>query len=299
MRRESSTITVDPAPLRVTSASLPNAIAGLPYGAQAINATGGYPPYQFALTQGTLPVPLTFTNGQVNGGVPTAVGPSSFTVTVTDSTGNTASGAFTLQVEATQPDLILSQASVSFAIIAGQTTLPTAANVTVGSSVASSLGYNVQVNPAASWLDVTPAGTTPGAVVIGLDPVNTPPLGAEHVSNDSNDRVSAVHVRVSAAYGGRDAGGNGARAAAFGGDSVVIVLSRGEQLADHGTAVESAEHGRRNDHRAVGDGAGCVGDVRGRHDTRDAGSRAIKRSGSDCRIRRSCRGQAITRAPSR
>jgi uncharacterized protein (TIGR03437 family) len=172
------TITIDPTPLQVISEALPNAIAGLPYGAQPINASGGFAPYTYAITQGALPSPLTFSNGQINGGVPTAAGSSSFTVTVTDAVGNAASGPFALVVEPTVPDLVLSQASVSFSIAANAAALPAAANVTVGSSVASSLGFNVLVNPAAPWLDFTQNGSTPGTIVIQLDPANAPQLGA-------------------------------------------------------------------------------------------------------------------------
>jgi uncharacterized protein (TIGR03437 family) len=97
---------------------------------------------------------------------------------VTDAVGNTASGPFTLQVEPTVPDLVLAQASVSFSIAAGAVNLPAAANVTVGSSVAPSLSFNVLANPAAPWLDFTQNGTAPGTMVIQLDPTNAPQLGA-------------------------------------------------------------------------------------------------------------------------
>ncbi len=170
-------INVNPAALQISAAALPSAMAGLPYGAQPINATGGFPPYTFAITQGSLPSPLTFGNGQINSGVPAGAGTSSFTVTVTDAIGNTASGSFTLLVEPTHPDLILSQGSVSFSLVTGAVTLPSAANVTVGSSVAASLGYNISINPAAPWLDVTPNGSTPGTVILALDAANAPPLG--------------------------------------------------------------------------------------------------------------------------
>ncbi len=172
------TITIDPAPLQIISTALPNAIAGLPYGPQPINASGGFAPYTFAITQGTLPAPLTFGSGQINSGVPAAAGSSSFTVTVTDAVGNAASGSFTLVVEPTAPDLVLSQASVSFSIAVGAVTLPAAANVTVGSSVAASLGFNVVANPAAPWLNFTQNGNAPGTLAIQLDPVNAPQLGA-------------------------------------------------------------------------------------------------------------------------
>ncbi len=172
------TITIDPAPLQIISAALPNAMAGLPYGAQPITASGGFAPYTFAITQGALPSPLTFSNGQINSGVPAAAGLSGFTVTVTDAVGSTASGQFTLVVEPTAPDLLLSQASVSFSIATNPVTLPAAANVTVGSSVAASLSFSVLANPPAPWLDFTQNGTAPGTIVIQLDPTTAPQLGA-------------------------------------------------------------------------------------------------------------------------
>ena len=172
----SFTVTVDPAALQLTSFSLPNAMARLPYGSQPVNATGGYPPYSFAITQGKLPSPLTFSNGQVNGGVPASPGAFDFIVTATDALGNSASGSFALTVEPTEPDLVLSQASVSFAALAGATAMPPAASVTVGSSVPAALAYTVQVTPAASWLQVTGDGTTPGVIAISLNPSTAPQL---------------------------------------------------------------------------------------------------------------------------
>ena len=169
------TITIDPAPLQVISAVLPNAIAGIPYGAQPINASGGLTPtFCGHARRAAFTADLrqradqrrSSRGGQVVG----------FTVTVTDAVGDTASGAFALVVEPTVPNLVLSQATVSFSIAANAVSLPAAANVTAGSSVAASLSFNVLANPAAPWLDFT--GNAPGTIVIQLDPANAPQLGA-------------------------------------------------------------------------------------------------------------------------
>lgn len=72
-------------PLTVTTADLPDAVAGSPY-ATGINATGGAGPYAFAVTSGALPpgVGLDGTSGALTG-VPTAAGTYDFEVKVVDS----------------------------------------------------------------------------------------------------------------------------------------------------------------------------------------------------------------------
>lgn len=92
-----------PAALSVPAATLPQAYDGFAYSANA-TVTGGYGPYTYALASGSLPAGLKLAaNGQVYG-TPSAAGTSTFTVTVTDSFGNTAtSGTQTLTVSSTPP----------------------------------------------------------------------------------------------------------------------------------------------------------------------------------------------------
>jgi hypothetical protein len=81
------------------------------------------------------------------------------------------SAPFQLTVEATRTDLILSQASLAFSLNTGATSVPSGANVSVRSSVASlPLNYSVAVMPAVTWLDVTGGGSTPGVIGVSLDP---------------------------------------------------------------------------------------------------------------------------------
>ncbi|MEZ2347772.1 beta strand repeat-containing protein [Terriglobus sp. RCC_193] len=92
-------VTVRPmTPLSLTGA-LPNATLGVAY-TQTLHATGGLPPYTYAVTAGSLPAGLSLSGAGVVSGTPTAVGASSFTVTATDSqsTPQTASLALTMQV---------------------------------------------------------------------------------------------------------------------------------------------------------------------------------------------------------
>jgi large repetitive protein len=77
------TFTVNPVPPLSLTGSLPNATLGVPY-TQTLAATGGIPPYTYALTAGSLPPGLTLSSTGTISGTPTAVGASSFTVTATD-----------------------------------------------------------------------------------------------------------------------------------------------------------------------------------------------------------------------
>src|ERR1019366_4401249 len=105
---------------------------------QIIAVTGGNTPYTFKVTTGALPggLMLSPTTGQISG-TPTAAGPFNFTVTATDSTppnGVTVSAQFQITVQASGPNLILSQNSFAFSLKLGATGLPSGANVSVRSS---------------------------------------------------------------------------------------------------------------------------------------------------------------------
>jgi alpha-tubulin suppressor-like RCC1 family protein len=80
----------------ITTASVPNAVAGTPYSA-TISATGT-PPLSFAVTAGFLPAGLTLdpTTGTISG-TPTTANDPAFTVTVSNAQGS-ASQAFSITV---------------------------------------------------------------------------------------------------------------------------------------------------------------------------------------------------------
>jgi uncharacterized protein YhjY with autotransporter beta-barrel domain len=84
------TITVDPA-------TLPDTTAGLTY-SQTITATGGVGPYTFAVTAGALPNGLGLSSVGALSGTTTTSGTFNFTVTATDTYGQTASRAYTVVV---------------------------------------------------------------------------------------------------------------------------------------------------------------------------------------------------------
>jgi uncharacterized protein (TIGR03437 family) len=100
------TITITPGgPLGIVTASLPGGILGAAY-SQAIQGTGGFPPYKWSIAAGTLPSGLTLDPAAgVVSGAPLAVATSSFTVMATDSASppNTAKQALSIAVVAPPP----------------------------------------------------------------------------------------------------------------------------------------------------------------------------------------------------
>jgi len=79
----------------ITSSALPDAYRGSPYPA-ALEASGGSPPYSWALASGTPPPGLTLSSEGRFSGTATASGAFSFTARVTDSRGSTGSRALTV-----------------------------------------------------------------------------------------------------------------------------------------------------------------------------------------------------------
>jgi hypothetical protein len=79
------TVTVQALPALTFTGSLPNATVGVVY-TQTLAASGGLPPYTYAVTSGTLPTGITLdgTTGVLSG-TPTTPGAASFTITATDS----------------------------------------------------------------------------------------------------------------------------------------------------------------------------------------------------------------------
>ena len=93
----STTLTAQAAPLTIVTASLPGGTLGLPYVA-TLGASGGAPPYSWSLSSGTLPAGLVLSAAGVISGTPTAVGTSTFTVTVTDSAAGATSATWSIPV---------------------------------------------------------------------------------------------------------------------------------------------------------------------------------------------------------
>ncbi|HUI84463.1 MAG TPA: Ig domain-containing protein [Candidatus Binatia bacterium] len=93
-------ITIQPAPLMITTTTLPNGQVSVPYNA-TLGATGGTPPYTWSIVSGNLPpgLGLTPSSGLISG-TPTTPGVSSFTVQVEDSQQQTAQQPLQIVVDA-------------------------------------------------------------------------------------------------------------------------------------------------------------------------------------------------------
>jgi hypothetical protein len=98
----SFTITIGPppAPLTITTTSLPDGAVGVPY-SQTLTATGGTPPLKWTIASGTPPAGLTLdaTSGVISG-TPTNVSTLTFTVQVTDSLNVSKQATFTIGIVA-------------------------------------------------------------------------------------------------------------------------------------------------------------------------------------------------------
>jgi uncharacterized repeat protein (TIGR03803 family) len=84
-------------PLQIVNSTLPVAEVGCPY-SQPIQTTGGSAPLTFLIVAGGLPPGLTLNNSGLIAGTPTAAGSYTFTVTVTDGAGDSATQTYTLIV---------------------------------------------------------------------------------------------------------------------------------------------------------------------------------------------------------
>jgi hypothetical protein len=94
-------ITVNPVALGVATTSLPNGVIGTPYSA-TVQASGGVPPYNFAVTGGALPSqlgPIGATTGQISG-TPDTAETQAFQVTVTDDCGDSAARMLSITINA-------------------------------------------------------------------------------------------------------------------------------------------------------------------------------------------------------
>ena len=93
------TINVRPPGLAVTTASLPDATTGSAY-SQTLSVSGGVAPYFWSISGGSLPPGLNLQSGGSLTGVPTTSGTYTFTATVRDAAGGSASHDYTVRVAA-------------------------------------------------------------------------------------------------------------------------------------------------------------------------------------------------------
>ncbi len=101
-----ATLTVVCPSVTVSPATLSGAVVGNVYN-QSLTAGGGFGPYTFAVTAGTLPAGLNLSSVGLLNGMPLAAGTNSFTVMATDANGCSGTRDFTLAVTGAAPAIAL------------------------------------------------------------------------------------------------------------------------------------------------------------------------------------------------
>ena len=100
---KSLSITAMPPALGITTTSLPGGTVGISYSA-SLSASGGVPPYTWAVLAGQLPDGLSLTSYTgIISGTPTRAGAFSFTIEVHDSVGASTLASFTIGIGSTPP----------------------------------------------------------------------------------------------------------------------------------------------------------------------------------------------------
>jgi len=152
-------ITVNPVALGIATTSLPSGVIGAAYNA-TVQASGGVPPYNFALTGGSLPSglgPIGATTGQI-AGTPDTVESRAFDVMVTDDCGDSTVRALGITINAA----VLGRNDT----IATATPLPLA-NATYPASISPSGHPNTFFAPDEDYYRITTTG--PLRVTIDID----------------------------------------------------------------------------------------------------------------------------------
>ncbi len=176
------------APLAISTASLPGGTAGTAYSA-TLAATGGVPPYTWSASG--LPSGLSMSSAGMIGGTPAAAGTQMASMTVTDSTGATASASLSLTISSSalpgRPATTFSLLHFGNAGYGGNDTsvFQTALNYTAANNEALEIpagSYNISPIsfPSNSYLivdaNVTVSATTGYATNAAMLNVNTGPV---------------------------------------------------------------------------------------------------------------------------
>jgi hypothetical protein len=173
-------ITVNPVALDITTALLPAGVVGTPYSG-IVQASGGVPPYSFAVTSGSLPSqlgPIVAATGQISG-TPDTVETRNFNVTVTDACADTAVQPLSITINAAS----LGRNNT----IATATPLPLG-NATFPASISPSGNPNTFFAPDEDYYRITTQGPLRVAIDINAQ-VNGSPLDSVIEFVDANGVV--------------------------------------------------------------------------------------------------------------
>lgn len=155
------TITVNPAPLAITTTSLPGGTIGTAY-SQSIAVTGGTTPYTWSVSSGSLPAGLTLdtSTGAISGTPTSAAVSSSFTISVTDSSSPQMSATQNLSIPiglvittTSLPDGAVNTAYSTTTVVAEGGTLPYAWSISAGT-----LPAGLVLSPSTGAISGTVAG---------------------------------------------------------------------------------------------------------------------------------------------
>jgi hypothetical protein len=164
-------LTVQAAPLAITTQNVPSGVNGLGYPQQVLGASGGVVPYTWAVTSGSLPAGMSLSPDGSLTGVPMATGSFPVTMTATDKAGSTGMVKLDLSIRAAGADLILSSGSLSFSLMTPSMVTPPSQATGVQSTQSNQqIPYAVSLSPAAPWLAVTNGSTTPDTLQVSIAP---------------------------------------------------------------------------------------------------------------------------------
>jgi len=148
--------------ITVNPATLPNGSVGTAY-SQTVSASGGTPPFSFAVSSGSLPTGLLLNSGSgAITGTPTAPGTFTFTITATDANGCTGSRLYTITIASPGcPAIVLNPTTLP----PGMAQTPYVQTITASggtapytfSIAAGALPAGVTLNPATGLISGTPA----------------------------------------------------------------------------------------------------------------------------------------------
>lgn len=151
-------ITIDPAPLMITTSSLQNGQVGTAYSV-TLAATGGTTPYSWIVNSGSLPGGLTLSSSGLLSGTPSAAGTFSFTAKVTDAAARAATAPLQITI-ALAPLAITTTSLPNGAVGVAYSTTLTANGGTAPytwSLTSGTLPSNLSLNGSTGTLGGTPA----------------------------------------------------------------------------------------------------------------------------------------------
>jgi uncharacterized protein (TIGR03437 family) len=157
-----------------TTSALAGGTVGVSY-SQTITASGGNPPYTFAISSGTAPPGLGLSASGALSGIPTTAGTFSFDVTATDSSRGSITRTYQVAIAAGAPLLGASPMSLSFSASEGGDS-PATQSVSLLASGSGKVDFRIVTDSgpanstAPAWLGIRQQrGSTPARLVVSAD----------------------------------------------------------------------------------------------------------------------------------